>query len=425
MIINYKINNNIEINTVNDLFKLNPLIENGLKINKSDIARKLNIDRRTVDKYINGFVKSKTKKKKAKSDEFYDLIKALLDNNKKVFAYKRILWQYLVDNHGLNIPESSFRRYISKHKEFNDYFKKHSSSKALPTVRFETQYGKQAQLDWKESMDLVLYTGEIVTINVMVLLLSNSRFRVYRVSLTKSQEVLFNFLDETFEIFGGVPSEILTDNMKTVMDTARTSSSPGKINNKFHQFAKDYGFKVKPCVAASPRTKGKVESPMRILEEIKAYNGELSYEGVVKKINEINERENNRFHKGYNTIPIKALENEKDFLLPLPHDKVRNHYRIATKTVKVNKSSMISYKTNMYSVPQEYINKILTLQVYDSQIHLYYNKILVAIHEISSRKINYLDEHYISLLKNNIHCRDEDIVSMAKKNMHDIGAKYR
>lgn len=191
MMISYKINNNIEINTVNDVFKLYPLIESWLKINKSDIARKLNIDRRTVDKYINRFVKSKTKKKKAKSDEFYDLIKALLDNNKKVFAYYRILWQYLVDNHGVNIPESSFRRYISKHKEFNDYFKKHSSFKALPTVRFETQYGTQAQLDRKESMDFVLYSGEIVTINVMVLLLSNSRFRVYRVSLTKSQEVLF------------------------------------------------------------------------------------------------------------------------------------------------------------------------------------------------------------------------------------------
>lgn len=388
MIINYKINNSIEIKEVSDLYKLKPLIENGLKVNKSDIARKLNIDRRTVDKYIKGFTKNKTKVKKAKSDKYYDLIKSLLANNKKLFAYKRILWQYLVDNYNLDIPESSFRRYISKHKEFNDYFKKHKSSKFQPTVRFETSYGKQAQLDWKESMELVLYTGEIIMINICVLILSNSRFRVYRVSLTKSQEVLFNFLDETFEIFGGVPVEILTDNMKTVMDIARTSTTPGKINNKFYQFAKDYGFKVKPCVSASPRTKGKVESPMRILDEIKAYNGELSYEGVVKKIKEINERENNRFHKGYNTIPIKALEIEKDFLLPLPNDKVRNQYKIATKTVKVNKSSMISYKTNLYSVPSEYIDKILTIQVYDSQIHLYYNKNLVAIHDISKRKIN-------------------------------------
>lgn len=33
-----------------------------LKINKSYIARELGIDRRTVDKYINGFTKSKHRK---------------------------------------------------------------------------------------------------------------------------------------------------------------------------------------------------------------------------------------------------------------------------------------------------------------------------------------------------------------------------
>lgn len=35
---------------------LAPLLEDStLKINKSQIARELNVDRRTVDKYINGY----------------------------------------------------------------------------------------------------------------------------------------------------------------------------------------------------------------------------------------------------------------------------------------------------------------------------------------------------------------------------------
>ena len=34
---------------------------------------------------------------------------------------------------------------------------------------------------------------------------------------------------------------------------------------------------VQPCVAMTPKTKGKVESPMRILDELRAYNGRLSY----------------------------------------------------------------------------------------------------------------------------------------------------
>jgi hypothetical protein len=50
------------------------------------------------------------------------------------------------------------------------------------------------------------------------------------VSLSKAQDILFTFLDEAFEVFGGVPAEIVTDNMKTVMDEARTEYSDGKVN---------------------------------------------------------------------------------------------------------------------------------------------------------------------------------------------------
>ncbi|SET37816.1 Homeodomain-like domain-containing protein, partial [[Clostridium] polysaccharolyticum] len=40
-----------------------------MKINKSQIARELNIDRRTVDKYLHGFEKSHTRKKKSVIDD--------------------------------------------------------------------------------------------------------------------------------------------------------------------------------------------------------------------------------------------------------------------------------------------------------------------------------------------------------------------
>ena len=62
------------------------------------------------------------------------------------------------------------------------------------------------------------------------------------VSLSKTQDILFSFLDDAFETLGGIPDEIVTDNMKTVMDEARTEYYAGKVNNKFQQFADDYGF---------------------------------------------------------------------------------------------------------------------------------------------------------------------------------------
>ena len=105
-------------------------------------------------------------------------------------------------------------------------------------MRYETTKGQQAQLDWKESIDFILKNGESININIFVLILSYSRFRIYRLSLNKTQDILFSFLNESFEAFGGVPKELLTDNMKTVMDEPRTKYSKGKVNNKFQQYNK-------------------------------------------------------------------------------------------------------------------------------------------------------------------------------------------
>ena len=44
------------------------------------------------------------------------------------------------------------------------------------------------------------------------------------------------------------------------MDESRTEYSKGKVNNKFQQFADDYGFKVKPCIAGRPNTKAYVKT---------------------------------------------------------------------------------------------------------------------------------------------------------------------
>ena len=121
-----------------------------------------------------------------------------------------------MDNHGLNeCKYSNFCHYINTHEEFADYFKRKRPSNAdKPVIRFETPEGKQAQLDWKENIPFVLKSGETININVLVLLLSYSRFRVYRLSLSKTQDVLFSLLNDALETFGGVPEEIVTDNMK-------------------------------------------------------------------------------------------------------------------------------------------------------------------------------------------------------------------
>ncbi len=150
--------------------------------------------------------------------------------------------------------------------------------------------------------------------------------------------------------------------MKTVMDEARTPYYKGKINKSFENFAKDFGFKVQPCIAGTPKTKGKVESPMKILDEIRAYSGKLTMLELHQLVERINNRINCKLNQGSGRIPIMDFNKEKDSLLPLPNEAIRNQYRVKTITVKVNTASMISVKSNMYSVPKEYINKTVIYQ---------------------------------------------------------------
>lgn len=85
---------------------------------------------------------------------------------------------------------------------------------------------------------------------------------------------------------------------------------------------------------------------------------------------------------------------------------------------------MISYKSNQYSVPPEYIDKRLKLQVYDNQLHLYYNTDLVTIHEIKNQHLNYHDNHYLKISTLTFKNQKYEMIELAKNNLKLIGEIY-
>ena len=212
--------------------------------------------------------------------------------------------------------------------------------------------------------------------------------------------------------------------MKTVMDEARTEYSSGKINTRFRQFADDYGFKVRPCIAGHPHTKAKVEAPMKVLDEIRAYNGKLNYRELVELVTRINNRVNMQVNQGTGRIPFLYFNREKAFLCGLPADTIRKLYQITTHTAKVNHSSMFYYKGCQYSVPPEYVGKIVSLQVYDGYIHVYCNTDFITIHPLSSKKLNYISDHYAAIARKSHIFKEEHIMDRAKENLKIIGKVY-
>lgn len=67
MYISLNVDVNFEINSLSDLPKFKQIMEHmKMKINKSKLAEELGVDRRTVEKYLNGFVPKRTRKKSSK-----------------------------------------------------------------------------------------------------------------------------------------------------------------------------------------------------------------------------------------------------------------------------------------------------------------------------------------------------------------------
>lgn len=79
MYISLNVDVNFEINSLSDLPKFKQIMEHmKMKINKSKLAEELGVDRRTVEKYLNGFVPKRKRKKSSKIDEYYEVIAALI-----------------------------------------------------------------------------------------------------------------------------------------------------------------------------------------------------------------------------------------------------------------------------------------------------------------------------------------------------------
>lgn len=83
---------------------------------------------------------------------------------------------------------------------------------------------------------------------------------------------------------------------------------------------------------------------MKILDEIRVYNGKLDYCELNELVKRINNRVNMQVNQGTGCIPLMYFHKKKAFLRSLLADTIRKHYQIINHTAKVNHSSMFLLK---------------------------------------------------------------------------------
>ena len=329
------------------MLKAKNLYTQGYK--QKEIGRILGVTDRTVRNYLN---KPATPRKKPKRSSLLDPFKPFIQSIIKEQPYYNCI--ILFDR----LKRQGYPGKISILRDYVADLREEILTEAV--IRFETEPGRQAQVDWKEYRR-IMENGKKEKVYAFTMTLGFSRKPFIMHTESMKQSVLEACHVEAFKYFERVPKEILYDNMKT----AFVCDSEGRFhpNKRLLALANHYGFVPKRCRIRRPQTKGKVERTIGYMagnywprvKELDLSCEELN-ETVLSWLDTINQKILRDFGESRN----ERFEKEKSYLQPLP--AVPYDYRDSRELI-VNRESCITYETNRYSVPPEYIGKTVTLKV--------------------------------------------------------------
>jgi transposase len=315
-----------------------------------EIAELLNICERTVRYHLKNMPAARKKPQRgSKVDAFRASIDSILENNPSYNG--ELIYERLV--------KLGYTGKISVMKDYVASVRRKLQMQAV--MRFETEPGRQAQVDWKEFGKQVV-DGVTIKLYAFVMVLGYSRkaFVLFTTSMDTATLLACHIL--AFAYFGGVPYEILYDNMRTAFQP--DAEGTWKPTKRLAALAVHYGFSPKRCRARRPETKGKVERTVGYLDNNfwpRMEGQTLNLAGLNEQVREWLSRIDAKRLSGFDESRAERFAHER----PLLQGRAALHFDIRKDLpVKVDRESMIRHETNSYSVPPEYIGQLLLLKVH-------------------------------------------------------------
>lgn len=382
-----------------------------IKPNFSELERVYGTSRKTIRKYYHQeeLPMKQTRIKGSSLDHFKEEIIHKLSipgiTFKAAFEYFKDKYP---DEKAFN-SASTFRWYCNY--RLNTFISKRKT-KVHP--RFETPPGKQLQVDWKEDITLISKHGKVFNFNLFVSTFGYSRYHQWVYSPTRTTDDFLRCLIEVLNRSGGMPQEVLTDNMSAIVSIQNGRKIKHPI---IKAFEKDTGIRIRLTNVRSPETKGKTESSNRYVNWLKPYNYEIEDEvELMNLIKKINIKINNEVNQTTNMPPMILFEKEKETLNPLTNRLVLESYLTKSITQIVPSTCLVRFEGSEYSVPVALINKRVKLTKINHQLYIYFNTNLVSIHDISQRLINYHPEHYSQSLRS-YHPNETQLLETVQHNL--------
>lgn len=261
-------------------------------------------------------------------------------------------------------------------------------------IRFNTAAGEESQVDFGYVGLTPDSLGKRKKTWVFNMRLSYSRLDYYECVFDQKVETFIQCHINAFNFFNGIPKRVKIDNLKAAILDANFYQPV--YQTLYKQFADYYGFQPLPCRVREPQEKGKVESGIKYIKNNFFLGRKFNTQAELKhKFNNwLINKCNARLHGTTRRVPIEVFEQEEFMhLLKLPVQEFKIG-QVGQRTVYHDCHVYINY--NYYSVPFEYVGKVVDIEINDKLVKIYHNSISIAIHEVNLGKGQFItqESHY-------------------------------
>ena len=158
---------------------------------------------------------------------------------------------------------TQIRVYIQEHQDLIPPKRQIVAPQGNRGRRYSTDPGKSYQMDWG-FVDVETDVGQSYQAACFAMICHHCGERYVEFFPNAKQDNLFIGMIHAFDRMG-VPEQVLTDNMKSVV-TGRNSEGHPLWNKEYEQFMDTIGFDTKLCKPRHPFTKGAVERLVRFVK---------------------------------------------------------------------------------------------------------------------------------------------------------------